>query len=1818
MPHQDYLQRLINETDHSPGSSGGMHPLKNRLRGQAEAGQKSRSSPRLSKTGDKKCNTNTKNHRNRGGDNAKVKAGSIAARALAALQDDDDSVLPAPDTSRATFTPQSQSTPQSTTRGSTPSRQGQRHGRESWGAALKRKMQNAKGLGLGLLGSPAGSVASQYSGRSLTNINGIAIASGISSAQTAGIVVASRNNASRSVTNNNSVTAGEMRVAVSHSIDPPPTKLEICPPSCNPPVNRSMARGNTPGVMASSQNVMIDLTEDDSGEEKRQPMQQVQNNQMVQDNNLDQTSNKPKDNEKKSHTHTVLQDGSDQIVTDRVVDRTSNQEQNQETMNNAPKPRDMTEIVSNNREKQPMPTLNKENNNQPLHSSNKQQKNDNKANTLTSKNKTQPKNVGSKKSAAAASKRKTNAAGRNSVSAKRASAKKPAARILSCLLKGKLSYTEKDGNRCHIIRGYWEYENRPGSTPQRFELRRDIPSDAQPIRLASDGIFHGSFAYQCAPKGKPEKCLVIEESEVNLSFAEQNGELQSFEFALNGTGQNEFGKFDLVGTARKTLARDSYNLELRKKYTELFTSQVSQPNSDGNEMASMANSKKRKFSMLDASSGSEGSSDLGEKQSLRERELRRAISMSPKEFNASNDVDMFDEVAGNNDEEAEALTSMSSKPGGKTVFDVIQAVTLKEGEDKYDPVSMLLLQSEYYPSSAVLDENDSSMRQGSWQEFGGLQGINPSITARTLSWNVRNVKPRYSQMNLDFFYSHGIVNVQDFLEAKTNFLCSRLMAFDGFKAACAFEAWRRGLNRQKDFIDERQVKTFHDLYRPEYAKQSILNWKRAAESWYKKMSPPDIFDITHTIDTQNGEVLSEMEGMSGENQVQLEQNGTQETEGSSKMEEENSRDQVLLENIISSHEASILKNHCNICTAQELLAADGEDIKRCLIAVVGVDYPDLPEKERELIVEGMRYSWLFGVKEALQTDGSTTETSASVPPAEEDTDVRMNSSRSTPSESHLAFQTPLSYFDLQFIRSQNITSDERLVDADPPLLARRYVNYLGKTDKKISLADSFEVVNKWQHGARLVLGLSSREDNTCDTLPQNTRLLDSDSGLQDIMHTFPNLCKTVSDKENDGLPRRTIFTYDRENHVLYEFVVNVKQSNCSPYAGNGAFLTYNGAKILRSRSRWKKKGDIPHKQTRKPLDASFSTSGASVTLKGTGLHGDEHHFGPENDDSVGLYNEFTLADFADTNDNITFSSKHVGCALIELESRYAPLIPEDRKTDKVFFVKDFLFSNEPSSWRFDVKEELNGHPQVVDFTDDTTGSPHDIAESHMSMYVNEVGHNMDLVENVEALSYSPRSVTYYIHINKPMAKGETVELLVNYKEHYESMRERRGYGKANLFDGVESDFHDISRVQRNLKDRFLVEASILKFTEDEIYQAINFFKERVWDGVKAATSSFVTSCEKDDSNLLRQFVARRRIDWVIKILRTRFHTLLGRSGVDWLSFFDSTDSENCIFHKEMLVFVHDWPQNNLRPSYTGLATVMSVTKDKFNRPVFEVELPDGKYIQSVPEAVVTVPTDDDFKGVPRRTYSNWKKSKKQQDLPWMRLRMMKGFDTLNWDPSFLWDISAGSACASTSEMQTKIFRSLRWEFSEELLFMLMKNHRLSHPFDKKIWCTVSMSLLTSCLHLIADYLLMGIDKQILYKRLMGLARGAANAMRDISAKASTRRDFSLINNLTFHENAHPQELAHVVVVDAIHINRLSVGDYVKDPGLMSLDMEWYLIHQVILAVHPFASLIEWGPSSGTDNSLYSIDKLCGNIGLDKDASYLNFYSLKVREWRPLV
>jgi len=229
--------------------------------------------------------------------------------------------------------------------------------------------------------------------------------------------------------------------------------------------------------------------------------------------------------------------------------------------------------------------------------------------------------------------------------------------------------------------------------------------------------------------------------------------------------------------------------------------------------------------------------------------------------------------------------------------------------------------------------------------------------------------------------------------------------------------------------------------------------------------------------------------------------------------------------------------------------------------------------------------------------------------------------------------------------------------------------------------------------------------------------------------------------------------------------------------------------------------------------------------------------------------------------------------------------------------------------------------------------------------------------------------------------------------------------------------------------------------------------------------------------------------------------------------------------------------------------------------------------------------------------------------------MGKGFDAVKWDPSFVWNISAGMV-ASSSELQAKLCQSLRWEISEELLFMLIKDKRLSHPFDERIWCPLSVSLLTKCLHLIVDHLLMGRDHQILFKTFMGLARNTADTMKNIiheSGNSSSNQAVSRVGSLAFAEKSNAKAGLHVLIVEAVNVNKSTVEDYMNDPK--PLDLDWYLIHQVVLAVHPVASLIDWSQNSDTGNSLYSIEKL--NVGLE-DASYLAFYTSTMQEWCPLV
>jgi len=104
----------------------------------------------------------------------------------------------------------------------------------------------------------------------------------------------------------------------------------------------------------------------------------------------------------------------------------------------------------------------------------------------------------------------------------------------------------------------------------------------------------------------------------------------------------------------------------------------------------------------------------------------------------------------------------------------------------------------------------------------------------------------------------------------------------------------------------------------------------------------------------------------------------------------------------------------------------------------------------------------------------------------------------------MPFKTPLSYIDLQFIKSQQITNDEELAVADISKLVTKYINYT--TTKGLGKISSIEVGNsmsKWQLDAQLLLGLKSQEVDSDH--PQITQI---PKESQTVMDNVPNLCIT--------------------------------------------------------------------------------------------------------------------------------------------------------------------------------------------------------------------------------------------------------------------------------------------------------------------------------------------------------------------------------------------------------------------------------------------------------------------------------------------------------------------------------------------------------------------------------------------------------------------------------------------------------------------------------------------------------------------------------------
>lgn len=345
-----------------------------------------------------------------------------------------------------------------------------------------------------------------------------------------------------------------------------------------------------------------------------------------------------------------------------------------------------------------------------------------------------------------------------------------------------------------------------------------------------------------------------------------------------------------------------------------------------------------------------------------------------------------------------------------------------------------------------------------------------------------------------------------------------------------------------------------------------------------------------------------------------------------------------------------------------------------------------------------------------------------------------------------------------------------------------------------------------------------------------THKLDPDT--LNMMEAVPHLTRTELD-DATGKPVSFFTVYNLGGmDILYDFKVTIRQSQI-PNSGYGAFLTYLGARLLNEERRGRtydvlyNSSGRPPDASLKPLEATFrrtkpifpESHRATVILKGENLdeYGGEEYWADTQNDLFAVINGSKKIKIKLTDNNnelhdngqdllasrnlkpgevpigfrklqreahyekvpIPFCSYYRGCGLIDL-GRYGPFRRSDRKTELEFGIKDFIFEHEPSGWMFGVDAKLRGEDQNIDITDDRTGETHIDAQEHIPMYVNEVGYSKELVENVLPREITGREVHYFLHLRHHLEEGQEVELLTNYLKPYEPMRERKGYGRANI------------------------------------------------------------------------------------------------------------------------------------------------------------------------------------------------------------------------------------------------------------------------------------------------------------------------------------------------------------------------------------------------------------------------------------------------------
>jgi hypothetical protein len=226
-----------------------------------------------------------------------------------------------------------------------------------------------------------------------------------------------------------------------------------------------------------------------------------------------------------------------------------------------------------------------------------------------------------------------------------------------------------------------------------------------------------------------------------------------------------------------------------------------------------------------------------------------------------------------------------------------------------------------------------------------------------------------------------------------------------------------------------------------------------------------------------------------------------------------------------------------------------------------------------------------------------------------------------------------------------------------------------------------------------------------------------------------------------------------------------------------------------------------------------------------------------------------------------------------------------------------------------------------------------------------------------------------------MKKGDSVELLVNYGDVYEEVRERKGYGRVNMNSSDEDLLQ--KNLMRSLRDRAEVEKDVLDLKVTEMFHLVEFLTNKIFKPI-TSTNEGVSLDIRGKKNL----IAMRRLNWIGDKLSGRLNKLIREGAINEKHEFVTYIYKKIKTWKNSLKVLEDELHEELE--YQAQAPALTASVDTSCRRNRTVTLCGGPPIP-----------DDNYPGwlvleVPRRTSQHIDKYWTHPELPGVHVRSKVG------------------------------------------------------------------------------------------------------------------------------------------------------------------------------------------------------------------------------------